>query len=103
MKQFNVEEGLALSTVSSSFCDNKGNLWFGTDVGWRSEFDGKTFRNFTRAQGLVDDQVFSILQDKNGTMWFGTWNGLARYDGKRFVKFPFFDQALAVYFQPCPG
>jgi ligand-binding sensor domain-containing protein/signal transduction histidine kinase len=98
MKQFNVEEGLALSTVASSFCDNNGNLWFGTDFSGVSKFDGKTFTNFTRAQGLVDDQVFSILQDKNGTMWFGTWNGLANYDGKRFVQFPFFDESPCCIF-----
>jgi hypothetical protein len=42
MKQYDVEEGLALSTVTCSYCDNAGNLWFGTYPGGVSEFDGKS-------------------------------------------------------------
>lgn len=28
----------------------------------------------------------NILQDKNGNYWFATWEGIIRYDGKRFVN-----------------
>ncbi len=87
MKQYNVEDGLALSSVTCSYCDKDGNLWFGTSIGGASCFNGNSFTNYTSENGLVDDQVFSIFQDKAGNFWFGTWNGITKYDGKTFKKY----------------
>jgi len=38
-------------------------------------------------QGLPDDFVTSIVQTPDGYLWIGTYNGLARFDGSRFVTF----------------
>src|SRR5262245_32310139 len=35
--------------------------------------------------GLPQNSVENILQDRLGFLWFGTQEGLARYDGYRFV------------------
>ncbi|SRR5579871_208101 len=87
MKSYNVEDGLAQSNVQSSFCDRDGNLWFGTEDGGVSCFNGRTFTGYTMENGLVDDQIFSIFQDKEGILWFGSWNGVTKYDGRRFTRY----------------
>ena len=62
--------------------DKTGNLWFGTDGGGVSRYDGKSFTNFTTAQGLANNTVWSITEDKTGNLWFGTQGGgVSRYDG----------------------
>jgi signal transduction histidine kinase/ligand-binding sensor domain-containing protein len=38
-------------------------------------------------KGLPDDFVTSIVQTPDGYLWIGTYNGLARFDGSRFVNF----------------
>jgi len=37
--------------------------------------------------GLPDSSITSIAQTPDGYLWIGTYNGLARFDGKRFVTF----------------
>ena len=53
IQSFNTEQGLALSTVNCAFTDKTGNLWFGTDGGGVSRYNGKSFTNFTTEQGLA--------------------------------------------------
>ena len=36
--------------------------------------------------GLPSSSVTSIAQTPDGYLWIGTYNGLARFDGVRFVK-----------------
>jgi ligand-binding sensor domain-containing protein/signal transduction histidine kinase len=38
-------------------------------------------------KGLPDNFVTSIVQTPEGYLWIGTYNGLARFDGSRFVIF----------------
>ena len=42
---------------------------------------------WTKEKGLPDSSVTSIAQTPDGYLWVGTYNGLARFDGARFVKF----------------
>src|SRR5690242_12656973 len=37
--------------------------------------------------GLPSSSVTAIAQTPDGYLWVGTYNGLARFDGVRFVKF----------------
>jgi ligand-binding sensor domain-containing protein len=45
------------------------------------------FQLLGRARGLPSSQVQAIVQDRTGFMWLGTGDGLARWDGQRFVVF----------------
>src|SRR6266545_2044497 len=38
-------------------------------------------------RGLPDSAVFAIVQTRDGYLWVGTTEGLARFDGLRFVVF----------------
>jgi ligand-binding sensor domain-containing protein len=72
-----------------------GNLWFGTNGGGVSRYDGGAFLTFSTAQGLANNMVVSIMEDREGNLWFGTGGGgVSRYDGKSFTTFTT-DQGLA--------
>lgn len=45
------------------------------------------FQHINRERGLPEASVSSIVQDRTGFMWLGTGDGLARYDGQRFLVF----------------
>ncbi|MCH7665139.1 MAG: diguanylate cyclase [Acidobacteria bacterium] len=45
------------------------------------------FDRMTVEDGLPHRAVNAIVQDDTGFMWFGTQDGLARYDGNRFLVF----------------
>ncbi len=85
---YNSDDGLALDAVNCSMKDKEGNLWFGTQGGGASRYDGKSFTTFTTTQKLVSSTVSCLFQDKAGNIWFGTQNGGAsKYDGKSFCSF----------------
>jgi ligand-binding sensor domain-containing protein/serine phosphatase RsbU (regulator of sigma subunit) len=85
---FTEKEGLANNWVQSTLQDKSGNLWFGTNGGGVSRYDGKSFTSFTEKEGLANNSVNSILQDESGNLWFGTYDGgVSRYDGKSFISF----------------
>jgi len=47
------------------------------------------FEHLTMEQGLQSNSVLDILFDRTGYLWAATGNGLARYDGYRFVTYKF--------------
>ena len=55
-RHYDIEQGLANSTVYCMLQDKQGFLWFGTETGV-SRFDGTHFKNFTSVHGLPDNQV----------------------------------------------
>jgi len=62
--------------------DKSVNLWFGTEGGGVSKYDGKSFTHFTDKEGLSNNVVWSMLEDKSGNLWFGTYgDGVCKYDG----------------------
>src|SRR5207244_1488183 len=44
-------------------------------------------RFWLRENGLPENKVSAVLQTRDGYLWVGTYNGLARFDGVRFVNF----------------
>ncbi|MEJ2179537.1 MAG: two-component regulator propeller domain-containing protein, partial [Gammaproteobacteria bacterium] len=58
------------------------SVWAGTWGGGVSQYDGKTWTNYTKKDGLAGNIVYSVTQDSNGEYWFGTNNGLSHYDGE---------------------
>ncbi|MBL4861702.1 MAG: SpoIIE family protein phosphatase [Crocinitomicaceae bacterium] len=92
---YSTEHGLANTSVRSITEDKTGNLWFGTDGGGISKYDGNSFTIFSTEQGLAYNNVRSITEDKIGNLWFGTYGGgVSKYDGKSFTTYNT-DQGLA--------
>ncbi|HVU07548.1 MAG TPA: two-component regulator propeller domain-containing protein [Verrucomicrobiae bacterium] len=46
-----------------------------------------TFRSWQREQGLPQDFIRAIAQTRDGYLWIGTDDGVARFDGVKFVSF----------------
>lgn len=87
-RTYTTEDGLAQDAVNCSLIDSRGHLWFGTNDGGVSRFDGNTFTNYTSAQGLAGNSVLSIIEDSQGNIWFGTLgNGVSKFDGKIFTNY----------------
>jgi ligand-binding sensor domain-containing protein/serine phosphatase RsbU (regulator of sigma subunit) len=86
-RNFNVEDGLAQSQVLSMCQDRHGNIWFGTNSGGVSKYDGNKFTNYTENDSLVNNVVFSIAEIKNGNILFGTNGGLSVFNGKDFKNY----------------
>ncbi|MHC1629628.1 MAG: two-component regulator propeller domain-containing protein [Methanoculleaceae archaeon] len=85
---FDVADGLPSPVVYSIGQDREGNLWYGTEGGGVSRYDGIQFTTFTTEDGLANNTVRSILADGQGHLWFGTeGGGVSRYDGKAFTSF----------------
>ena len=80
-------QGLKHNSINCMLQDKSGNLWFGTDGGGVSKYDGKWFTNFTEIEGLSNNRVRSIIEDKCGNLWFGTLGGVSKYNGKCFTNF----------------
>lgn len=47
------------------------------------------FHRLTQSQGLLHTSIRSIVQDAKGYIWILSPNGLQRYDGSRFVNYPY--------------
>jgi ligand-binding sensor domain-containing protein/serine phosphatase RsbU (regulator of sigma subunit) len=86
-RNFNVDDGLAQSQVLSMCQDRNGNIWFGTNSGGVSRYDGNKFVTFTENDSLINNVIFSITELKNGRLLFGTNGGLSVYDGLKFTNY----------------
>lgn len=84
---FNTDHGLALDGITCAAMDKHGNLWFGTEGGGVSRYDGQTFTNFTTAHGLPNNVLRCITEDRKGNLWFGFYGSPpCRYDGNTFTE-----------------
>ena len=52
-----------------------------------AEAGGYLIDSWDSEKGLPDNFVTSVVQAPDGYLWIGTYNGLARFDGSRFVTF----------------
>src|ERR1700758_584534 len=75
-RNFNVDDGLSQSQVFCIFQDSKGYMWFGTNGGGASKFDGKKFQSFTPANGALSNYVYCINEDKSQNIYLATNNGV---------------------------
>ncbi|MCE9538348.1 MAG: SpoIIE family protein phosphatase, partial [Bacteroidetes bacterium] len=80
---YTAEQGLANNVVLTALKDKSGNLWFGTNGGGLSRYDGKSFTSFSTQQGLADDVVYDIVEDEQGEIWVGTNQGFC---GLKFLN-----------------
>ncbi len=88
LEYLDVDQGMNSSYIRAILEDKDGNIWFGTDGGGVSKYDGKSFTHYTDKEGLSNNSVLSILEDKNGNLWFGTsGGGVSKYDGKYFTHY----------------
>ena len=77
--------GCGLSTVSAASTLSAGRA-APAGAGGPGAIDARYFeRDWRRGDGLPGNSVNAIAQAADGYLWIGTENGLARFDGQRFV------------------
>ena len=86
-RTYDTLDGLAYNAVLDIYRHQDGIMWFATQGGGVSRYDGKEFVSFTTRDGLPHNNVFAIHADQDGVLWFGTLGGIARYDGKELLNF----------------
>ncbi|MCX6230591.1 MAG: triple tyrosine motif-containing protein [Bacteroidetes bacterium] len=85
---FSKLQGLKQQSIFCMEEDQYGNLWFGTNGGGVSKFDGKLFSHYTDREGLSNNEIRCILRDKKENLWFVTFGkGVCKFDGKFFTRF----------------
>ena len=82
-KHYDTLDGLADNDVTALYRTSDGVMWFGTDGGGVSVYDGERFNTFTTQDGLVSNFVRSIYSRDDTTIWFATRGGVSRYGGAR--------------------
>ncbi|MEQ8910464.1 MAG: two-component regulator propeller domain-containing protein [Vicingaceae bacterium] len=81
---YTVRSGLPQNTVYKIFQDSRGYLWFGTDGGGLSKFDGRKHTYFNKKDGLASNVVRDIIEDRAGNLWFATNEGVSVFNGAEF-------------------
>ncbi len=87
-----LENGLSQGQILSVFQDDEGVMWFGTNGGGITKFDGLNFEYITNKEGLAGNVVFCIAKNTNGQIYVGTDNGLSIYNpqnklSKKFTNY----------------
>jgi ligand-binding sensor domain-containing protein/serine phosphatase RsbU (regulator of sigma subunit) len=85
-RNYNVDDGLSQSQVFCIFQDSKGYMWFGTNGGGATRFDGKKFQTLTPSSGGISNYVFAITEDKNQNMYLATYDGLQIKSSYKNIK-----------------
>ncbi len=70
MKTYTVADGLVGPIVPVIFQDSRGVLWFGSDRGGVSRFDGNTFVRYSGDSKDFRGKTENIVEDKWGHIWF---------------------------------
>lgn len=86
-KHYGQKQGLANSSVKCIFQDSYGYIWFATQGGGISRFDGKGFTSYTKQDGLVGNDITWITEDADHNIWVGTVDGASMYDRKKFTNY----------------
>ncbi|MGV3636405.1 MAG: two-component regulator propeller domain-containing protein [Flavobacteriales bacterium] len=83
MRTFTTDDGLPMDDIMCGTLDRNGMLWFGTNGGGITRYDGRSFTNFSTADGLPDNVILSLLSDSQGILWIATsTGGLCKDDGR---------------------
>ncbi len=85
--KFTSEHGLAENVTTAVAVGPDGALWFGTESGGISRFDGITWQTFTTADGLPADHIHDLAVTADGYLWAATANGIGQYDGRRWYGY----------------
>jgi ligand-binding sensor domain-containing protein/serine phosphatase RsbU (regulator of sigma subunit) len=86
-KHYGQKQGLSNTSVKCIFQDSYGYLWFATQGGGVSRFDGTNFINYDKQDGLVGNDVICISEDKFHNLWIGTVDGVSKFDRKTFTNY----------------
>ncbi|WP_154859582.1 two-component regulator propeller domain-containing protein [Cyclobacterium xiamenense] len=84
---FSKPQGLKSNLITGLLEDQNGNIWFGTQYGGFSKYDGKNFFHYFK-KDAPNRAIRTLLEDASGNLLMATQGeGVVRFDGKRFFQF----------------
>ncbi|MGK7396716.1 MAG: ligand-binding sensor domain-containing protein [Candidatus Cyclobacteriaceae bacterium M3_2C_046] len=86
-QSFSVEDGLAQSVVNHITEDKFGNMWFATQGGGLSRYNGLGFKTYTKHDGLPSNEIVRVEADDQGNMWIASVGMITRFDGTDFYPY----------------
>ncbi len=75
---YDINNGLAGSTVYNIIQDKDGFLWMATNAGL-CRYDGTRFVNYTLADGLSETEIIQVYADTKGRVWFAPFKNSIGY------------------------
>lgn len=85
IKNFSIEDGLPQSQILNIMQDHTGVIWFSTNGGGVSRYDGLKFSNLSTKNGLTSNRVNVVFEDKSNVVWIGSAKGVVQYVDKKLV------------------
>ncbi len=87
VKNYTLADGLPGNSIKCLFKDSNGLMWIATETGLCT-FNGNEFKIIGKDQGLNNNLIWAIAEDDKKNTWFSVYgNGIAKYDGKKFVYY----------------
>ena len=86
-EQYDVQDGLVQSQITSITQDKQNRLWIAT-LGGLSRFNGNEFTNLSKTDGLNSNFVLSCAFNKDGSLFIGTQKGLSIYKNESLYNYP---------------
>jgi ligand-binding sensor domain-containing protein len=87
VKNYTMSDGLPGNYIQCLFKDSNGLLWIATKTGLCT-YNGSEFKIIGSEQGLKYNLVWGITEDDKKNIWLSVYgNGVAKYDGKKFIYF----------------
>lgn len=83
IKNFSIEDGLPQSQILNIFQDHTGVIWFSTNGGGVSRFDGLNFSNYSTKDGLTSNRINVVFEDKHNVIWIGSTKGIVQFKNKK--------------------
>lgn len=92
--RYGAEDGLLSTEIYCAIEDQKGYIWFGTDVGF-SKFNGYEFINYTIEEGLTNNVIFNLYEDIKGRIWYMSFiGGIGFIENGNIESYPFNEKVL---------
>ncbi|NQX98561.1 MAG: hypothetical protein HRT73_11880, partial [Flavobacteriales bacterium] len=81
-----IKDGLPQSDVFDAIQDNIGYIWFATQGGGITKYDGKDFTIFNQKNGLLSNFA-NTLYFENDSLFVGTNKGLSIFYKGKFTNY----------------
>lgn len=85
-EQYDIQDGLIQSQVTSIVQDQKRRLWIAT-LGGLSCFNGNQFINLGKTNGLNSNFILSLTLDRQNNLFIGSERGLSHYSQGTFYNY----------------
>lgn len=80
--QFDITEGLTVSSIWNLMIDHEGTIWFSTFGAGVEQLVNERFSLYSTKNGLVSEVVNDLGIDKDNTLWLATEGGLTSISSK---------------------